>query len=57
MRNIFVFIDWTRASAILPTLRVVDERPKISSRNMAVAVLRFDDLRKKSDRAAVGLTA
>jgi hypothetical protein len=53
MRNIFLFIDWTRASAILPTLPVVDERPKIPSRNMAVAVLRFDGLRRKAGEAAV----
>jgi hypothetical protein len=33
--------------------RVVDERPKIPTRNMTVAVLRFDGLRKKSGEAAV----
>jgi hypothetical protein len=33
--------------------RVVDELPKIPTRNMTIAVLRFDGLRKKSSEAAV----
>src|SRR5215472_13990551 len=37
-----------RAYAIFPALRVADERPEFPSRNTAVAVLRFDGVRKKS---------
>jgi hypothetical protein len=38
---------------ILSTLHVADERPKIPSRKMAVAALRFDGLRRKAGEAAV----